>query len=167
MSTAVRISGSGDDRIEGDPMKAPWQRRPFVRHFVATLLVGAFAGYLVLADIDYSLHAEHGEATLVSSGLVYRSGATVADAVHTVNGFRVAATLRVYCRPLSAGDLLSVCYLPDDPKHLTLDDFWQRHFMSVIALLVFELVVTFEARKFAALNRRSARERRISVECPQ
>ncbi len=53
-----------------------------------------------------------------------------------------------------AGQQVSVCYLPGNPAELELDEFWPRHYGSVLALGVCTILALRGALDFAERHRR-------------
>ncbi|SIO30771.1 hypothetical protein SAMN05444166_3658 [Singulisphaera sp. GP187] len=131
------------------------QRKQVWEHFIGTILVGVFAGFLVVSDLNYSLRASIGEAVVVTSGYHYRGGVTIAEAVHGVDGKLVRGTLRAWYVSLKKGQGVRVRYLPNEPGELVLDRFWQLHFAPVLGIVILGITVFWESSEFAALGRRN------------
>jgi hypothetical protein len=125
----------------------------FVR-FIPVSLLGVLAGGVVVSDASFILRARGAEARVVSSQVVGgRSGLTIAEVEHNVDGARVEATLRAWYCPNLAGQTVEVLYVPSDPGVVFLDRFWQLHFGSTIAIVLFGSVSAWEVSRFISSSR--------------
>jgi hypothetical protein len=129
-----------------------------LRGFLGTTVMAVVSIALIVYEWDFSRRRMAGEA--VVTGTSYsdgRSGLMYNDVVHRVGGVPVEATIRTFYLSLQAGQSIPVLYLPDEPKSVELDMFWQRHYGSVMAMTSFLIFAVWET-----LNVLARRRRRIS-----
>jgi hypothetical protein len=132
----------------------PNERGKVVGFFLPAAMMGLVAVGLAVWEWDFHLRARAGRARVVSSGAAWRSGQSIADVVHEVDGRPVGAKLRAWYRPFEPHEEVDVLYLPDNPRVVTLDRFWRLHFGSSIALILFGILAVEEAFRFADWRRR-------------
>jgi hypothetical protein len=126
-----------------------------LRGFLGTTVMAVVSIALIVYEWDFSRRRVAGEA--VVTGTSYsdgRSGLIFNDVVHRVGGVPVEATIRTFYLHLHAGQSISVLYLPDEPKSVELDGFWQRHYGSVMALTLFTIFAVWETLNVQARRRR-------------
>jgi hypothetical protein len=112
----------------------------------------------VVYEWDFGRRRVAGEAVVTGSiSAGGRSGLVHNDVVYRVGGSPIEATIRTFCYHLHPGQSVPVLYLPNDPKSVELDQFWQRHYGSVMALTSFMIFAVWET-----LNVLARRRRRIS-----
>ena len=127
-----------------------------MKRFLAAALMGAVAISLTIYEWDFGRRARVAQAVVIESHMGYRSGRTLADVLHVVNGQQVSATLRAWYCHLTPGQYVRVLYLPGHSEDVVLDRFWQRHYGSILALAAFTILVIAEAWRFAEWRRRRA-----------
>jgi hypothetical protein len=126
-----------------------------LRGFFGTTVMAVVSIGCVVYEWDFGRRRLAGEAIVTSSiSADGRSGLVHNDVVYLVGGSPIEATIRTFCYHLHPGQSVPVLYLPNDPKSVELDQFWQRHYGSIMALTSFTILVVWETLNFLARRRR-------------
>jgi hypothetical protein len=125
-----------------------------MRRFIGAALMGLLTVSLTVYEWDFGRRARAGQAVVLESGFSTRSGATISEVLHIVNGEQIRATLRAWGGDLRPGQQVRILFLPREPTEVVLDRFWQRHGGSTVALLVTAILSIAGALNFAEWHRR-------------
>lgn len=124
------------------------------RHFVMTAVFSLLMGAVIVSDALFSLRAKSGHAVVLESHAGRRSGAWIADVRYHDGDQPIAATLRTWFVRLPPGEEVPIIYSPDDPENVTLDRYFQRHAVLLLALAVLGIATITEVEAFKAWQRR-------------
>jgi hypothetical protein len=136
-----------------------------LRGFLGTTVMAVVSIALIVYEWNFSRRRLAGEAVVMGSELadsrfamgrigMGRSGLVHNEVVYEVNGTRIEATIRTFHYHLPVGQSVPVLYLPNDPQAVDLDEFWQRHYGSVMALTSFMIFAVWETLNVLARHRR-------------
>jgi hypothetical protein len=105
----------------------------FLLTFCVLLSLGSI--WLLAQEVSFGQKAYRADA-LVEDFISSRGKGAATISFETENGI-VKAHLQTFYYPLEAGKRVSVLYLPDEPRIVELDSFYQRFLLPVSCLLFF------------------------------
>lgn len=124
------------------------------RHFLMTGVFSLLMGAALVSDAMFSMRVKSGDAVVLESYSGRRSGAWIADVRYNDGGQQITAQLRTWFARLTPGEQVPIVYMPDDPENVTLDRYFQRHRVTLLALAVLAIATITEVEAFKAWQRR-------------
>lgn len=125
-----------------------------VRRFVITLVFAVLMVAALVSDIIFSLHAKSGQAVVVESHSGGRSAGRVATVRFTDGEQERDGTLRTWIARLTPGEEVPIVYVPGEPENVVLDRYFERHRLSLLALVVLAIATVSEVETMKGWMRR-------------